>query len=40
VLSAEYNLVGGNLVYIVLVFAALGAARCAALLPHKLDLKK
>ncbi|KAJ7881020.1 major facilitator superfamily multidrug-resistance, DHA1 sub-family [Mycena olivaceomarginata] len=40
VLSAEYNLVGGNLVYIVLVFAALGAARCAALLPHTLDLKK
>ncbi|KAJ7352343.1 major facilitator superfamily domain-containing protein [Mycena albidolilacea] len=39
-LSAEHNLVGGNLVYIVLVFAALGAARCAALLPHTLDLKK
>ncbi|KAJ7433742.1 major facilitator superfamily domain-containing protein [Mycena latifolia] len=36
-LSAEHNLVGGNMVYIVLIAAALGAARCSLLLPRRLS---
>ncbi|KAJ7841404.1 major facilitator superfamily multidrug-resistance, DHA1 sub-family [Mycena olivaceomarginata] len=41
-LSAEYHLAGGNLVYIVLGVATLGAVRCSLLLPRKLgsDSKK
>ncbi|KAJ7352333.1 major facilitator superfamily multidrug-resistance, DHA1 sub-family [Mycena albidolilacea] len=41
-LSAEHHLAGGNLVYIVLGVATLGAVRCSLLLPRKLgsDSKK
>lgn len=41
-LSAEHQLAGGNLVYIVLGVATLGAVRCSLLLPRKLgsDSKK
>ncbi|KAJ7690122.1 major facilitator superfamily multidrug-resistance, DHA1 sub-family [Mycena rosella] len=35
-LSAEHHLIGGNMVYIVLAAAALGAARCSLLLPKTL----
>ncbi|KAJ7236253.1 major facilitator superfamily multidrug-resistance, DHA1 sub-family [Mycena haematopus] len=36
-LSAEHQIAGGNLVYIVLVIATLGAVRCSLLLPRKLS---
>ncbi|KAJ6553629.1 MFS general substrate transporter [Mycena vulgaris] len=35
-LSAEHHIAGGNMVYIVLFAAALGAVRCSMLLPRKL----
>jgi hypothetical protein len=35
-LSAEHNLIGGNMVYVVLIALTLGAVRCSLLLPKTL----